>query len=94
MTARQSFSELPLRPFRCGMGRDVVVEDPAGSDLHDDEDVEGPEGGGDPHEEVTGHHDLGVVADNGQPALFRVRRPHWAVSMEVLADGARRDLKW
>jgi hypothetical protein len=26
MTARQSFSELLQRPFRCGMGRDVVVE--------------------------------------------------------------------
>src|SRR6516165_7726801 len=45
MTARQSFPELLQRPFRCGMRRDVVVENAAGSDLHDDEDVEGAEGG-------------------------------------------------
>ena len=35
---------------------------------------------------------LAWLRTKGQPALFRVRRPHWAVSMEVLADGARRDL--
>jgi hypothetical protein len=40
------------------MSRDVVVENLAGSDLHDDENVEGPEGGGDHHEEVTGHMTL------------------------------------
>jgi hypothetical protein len=50
-----------------------VVEDLTGSDLHDDEDIEGAEGGPDHHEEVAGHHDLGMVADEGQPTLFRVR---------------------
>ena len=43
MVARQRFPELLQRPFRRGMGRGVVVENPAGSDLHDDEDVEGVE---------------------------------------------------
>ena len=33
--ARQRFPELLERPFRRGMGRDVVVENPAGSDLYD-----------------------------------------------------------
>ena len=41
MIARQRFPELLQRPFRRGMGRDVVVENLAGSDLQDDEDVEG-----------------------------------------------------
>src|SRR5215831_7251991 len=41
MIARQRFPEPLQRPFRRGMGRDVVVENLAGSDLHDDEDVEG-----------------------------------------------------
>ena len=69
-----------------------MVENLAGSDLHYNEDVEGTECGGDHHEEVAGHHDLGMVADKGQPALFRVRRAQWTVSMEVLAHGARGDL--
>ena len=43
MIARQRFPELLQRPFRSGMGRDVLVENLAGSDLHDDEDVEGAE---------------------------------------------------
>ena len=47
-----------------------MVENLALSDLHDDEDVEGAECGGDHHEEVAGHHNLGMVADKGQPALF------------------------
>src|SRR5215831_1827193 len=40
MVARQRFPELLQRPFRRGMGRGVEVENLAGSDLHDDEDVE------------------------------------------------------
>src|SRR5215471_6955893 len=88
MVARQGFPELLQRPFRRGMGRGVEVENLAGSDLHDDENVEGPEGGGDHHEEVAGYHDLGMIADEGQPTLFRVRRAHRTRSAEVLADGA------
>src|SRR5215467_1206322 len=92
MIARQRFPELLQRPFRRGMVSDVVVENLPRFDLHDDEDVEGTECGGDHHEEVAGHHDLGMVADKGQPALFGVRRAPWTVSMQVLADGARGDL--
>src|SRR5215471_316809 len=92
MIARQRFPELLQRPFRRGMGSYVVVDNHAGSDLYDDEDVEGAEGGGDHHEEVAGHHDLGMIPDEGQPALFRVRRAHGTISVEVLADGARGDL--
>src|SRR5215472_4613664 len=39
MIARQRLSELLHRPFRRGVGRDVVVENLVGSDLHDNEDV-------------------------------------------------------
>jgi hypothetical protein len=90
MIARQRFSELLQRSFRRGMGRDVLVlvENLAGSDLHENEDVEGPEGGGDHHEEIAGHNYLGMVADERQPALFRVRRAHRTVFAKVLADGA------
>src|SRR5215467_9984689 len=74
MIARQGLPELLQRPFRRGMGSDVLVENLAGSDLHDEEDVEGTECGGDHHEETAGHNYLGVVADEGPPALFGVRR--------------------
>src|SRR5215831_5516377 len=79
MISRQRFPELLERPFRRGMGRDVVVENLAGSNLYDDEDVEGTERGRDHHEEVAGYHDFGMVADEGQPTLFRVRRAHRTV---------------
>src|SRR5258707_9896912 len=58
MIARQCFAELLERPFRRGMGSDVLVENLAGSDLHHDQDVEGAERGGDHHEEVACHNDL------------------------------------
>jgi hypothetical protein len=92
MISRQRFPELLERPLRRRMGRDVVVENPAGSDLHHDENVEGAEGGRDHHEEVAGHYDFGMITDEGQPALFRVRRARRPVMAEVLADGARGDL--
>ena len=41
MVAWQRFPELLQRPFRRGMGRRFVVEDLTGSDLYDDEDIEG-----------------------------------------------------
>jgi hypothetical protein len=43
MIARKRFPELLQRPCCRQMGRYVLVENPAGSDLHDDEDVEGAE---------------------------------------------------
>src|SRR5215472_17013879 len=63
MAARQRFPELLPCPFRRGMGRGVVVENLAGSNLYHEEDIEGPEGGLDHHEQVACHHDLGMVAD-------------------------------
>src|SRR5271166_3173201 len=41
MIARQCLPELLECPFRCGMGSDVLVKNPARSDLHHDQDVEG-----------------------------------------------------
>jgi hypothetical protein len=55
MIARQRVPELLQHPFRRGMGRGVVAEDLAGSDLYIDEDVDGTKGGGDHHREIAGH---------------------------------------
>src|SRR5262249_25159213 len=92
MISRQRFPELLQRPFRRGMGSYVVVENLAGSDLYDNEDVESTESGRDHREEVASRDDLGMVTDEGQPALFRVWRARGTVSAEVLADGAQGDL--
>ena len=40
MIAGQRFPELLQRPCRRGMGRNVLVENLAGSNLYDEEDVE------------------------------------------------------
>ena len=53
MIARQRFPKLLQGPCRRGMGRDVVVDNPAGSNLYDDEDVKGTERRRDHHEEVA-----------------------------------------
>ena len=76
MIARQCLPELLERPFRCGMGSDVLMENLAGSDLHHDQDVEGAERGGDHYEEVAGHHDFGMVADEGQHSQIRIYGNH------------------
>src|SRR5215831_4804753 len=88
MIARQGFPELLQRPFRRGMGSDVLVENLTGSDIHYNEDVEGTECGGDHHEEIASHNYLGMIVDEGQPALFRVRRAHRTVIAKVFTDGA------
>ena len=65
MAARQRFPELLPCPFRRGVRRSVVVENLAGSNLYPEEDLKGSDGGRDHHQEVAGHHDLGMVADQG-----------------------------
>ena len=42
------------------MGRNVLVENLARSNLYDEEDVESTERGGDHHEEVAGHDGLSI----------------------------------
>src|SRR5215813_7203451 len=88
LIARQGFPELLQRPFRRGVGSDVLVENLTGSELHYNEDVEGTECGGDHHEEIASHNYLGMIVDEGQPALFRVRRTHRTVIAKVFTDGA------
>jgi hypothetical protein len=66
MISRQRFPELMQRPFRRRMGRHVLVDNLSGSNLYDDEAVEGAERGGDHHEEVASYHGLGMITDEGQ----------------------------
>jgi hypothetical protein len=75
-----SFSMRPARrQVRCGtLGR---------------KSLEGAEGGGEYHEEVAGHYDLGTVADKGEPTLFRVRRAHRTVPADSAWGGLNSQLQ-
>jgi hypothetical protein len=44
MVVRQKFAELLNRPFRCRMAGHIDMENPAGANLHRDEDVKYAEG--------------------------------------------------
>src|SRR5215472_18174340 len=78
MIARKCLAELLQRPFRSRMSGHVVVEDTTASDLHPHEYVQVSKSGCDHDEKVTGHDDLAMVVDEGQPARFRIRRTYWA----------------
>src|SRR5215831_2267743 len=84
MIARKCLAELLQRPFRSRMSGHVVVEDTTASDLHPHEYVQVSKSGCDHDEKVTGHDDLGMVVDEGQPALFRIRRTYRATVSQVL----------
>src|SRR5215831_16800303 len=86
--ANHSLAELLQRPFSRMSGH-VVVEDTTASDLHPHEYVQVSKSGCDHDEKVTGHDDLGMVVDEGQPARFRIRRTYWATVSQVLLHGAR-----
>jgi hypothetical protein len=84
MIARKRFAELLQGPFRSRMSGHVVVEDSAGPHFHQHEYVEVSESGCDHDEEVTGHDDLGMVVDEGQPTLFRIGRARRAAVSQVV----------
>jgi hypothetical protein len=88
----QCLAELLHGPLRCGMSRHVVMYDPACPHFHNHEYVEDAECGRYDDKEVAGHDALGVIPDEGHPALLRIRRPpRAAVVAQILAYAARRD---
>ena len=68
------------------MGGHVVMEKAAGSYVHRHEDVEGAKRGRDDDEEVAGHDHLGMIVDEGEPALLGIGRAHGAAPAQVLRD--------
>ena len=66
--------------IRRRMGGHVVKENAGSSHFHQHEDVEDAERGRHHHEEVAGHDHLGVIVDEGEPALLGVWRAHRAAT--------------
>src|SRR6187551_2170545 len=68
------------------MGGHVVMEKAAGSHFHQHQVVESVKRGRDHDEEVAGHDHLGVIVDEGEPALLGVWRAHRSATAQVLRD--------
>ena len=86
--------ELLEGPVCGGMGRNIAVHDPTRSDFHEDEYIENPERGRDHDKEVAGHDGLGVITDEGRPALLRIRCSiRTGCTSQILSDGTRRNPK-
>src|SRR5215211_2451382 len=69
MIGRYRFAQLLQGPLRCGMRRDIDMEQSAASVFDDDKHVEHAEGRRDRDTEVARHNGLGVVAHKRSPAL-------------------------
>jgi hypothetical protein len=75
MFFRQRLPELLERPFGSGMRRHIVMKNLPPSHLHDHHYIKDAESACDHDEEVAGHYRLGVIANESQPSLTRIRRP-------------------
>src|SRR6266849_10992676 len=89
MFLRKRLAELLQRPFSIRMRRHIVMKDLAPAQFHNHEYIKDTESGCNHNEEVAGHHRLGVIANEGQPALARVGLTAGALP-QILADRARR----
>jgi hypothetical protein len=65
------------------------MKDLAPAQFHNHEYRKDTESGCEHDEEVAGHHRLGMIANEGQPALARIGLAAGALP-QILADGARR----
>src|SRR6476619_416567 len=90
MTAGECLPELLRRPFCRWVSGDVVMENSSATQFHEDEYVQCAECGGDHHEEVAGDEYCGMIADEGQPTLLRIRRTDRSASTQVLSDSTGR----
>src|SRR5262245_47897589 len=90
MTARKRLPELLHGPVLRRVGGRVVVEHSASAQFHDHEYIQGAEGGSDHNEEVTGHHQLSMVADESQPTLLGIGRAYRSTRAQVLSHSAGR----
>jgi hypothetical protein len=71
MLARDRFPQLLKGPRCCGVRRDVAANDAPRSDFHDEEHVEHAESSGHDDQEIASHDGLGVISNEGAPALRR-----------------------
>jgi hypothetical protein len=62
-------AKLLQRPLGCRVICDINVDYPSGTHLHDDEDIQHPEGCRHGHEKVAGDNGLRRISDEGYPPL-------------------------
>lgn len=75
--AGNAFSKLLECPFRCWMSGDVRVNNPARSNLHDNERINQLEFRRHDNEEVAGNHGVGMIAHERHPTLGRIDGAPW-----------------
>ena len=90
MIERQELPKLLDGPLCSRMVGDIVVQDPARTNLHCNKDVHNSKGCGYGDKEVTGDNYLRMVSDERAPALIP-RSASRPISFEVFANRARRD---
>jgi hypothetical protein len=90
MISGESFTQLLQSPVRAGVIGHIEVQDSTPAQFHENEHIQDTESGCDHDEEVTGHHRLGVITNEGQPALAQIGLPA-GVLAQILADRARRN---
>jgi len=78
MIIRERFPQLLQGPLRAGVIGDVVVQDSAPTQFHENEYIKDTEAGRNYDEKVAGYHGLGMISHEGQPALLGIGAPAWA----------------
>jgi len=69
MVEGQDFTELLKGPFRRGVFGDIEMQNPTAADFHRHEHIQDAKGGRHRHEEIAGHHRLGVVPHKAASSL-------------------------
>src|SRR5258708_30791311 len=90
MFIRKRLAELLQRPFSTRMRRHIVMQDLAPAQFYNHEYIKDTESGCEHHEKVASQHRLGVIANEGQPALARVGLAAGALP-QILLHGAGRN---
>jgi hypothetical protein len=78
MIIRERFPQLLQGPLRAGVIGDVVVQDSAPTQFHENEYIKDTEAGRNYDEKVAGYHRLGMISHEGRPALLGIGTPAWA----------------
>ena len=69
LTVVNGFAKLLQGPSCRGMGSEIQMDESPCSYLHDQKHINDLKANGDGDEEIAGQHSLGMVADEGHPAL-------------------------
>ena len=86
----QYLAELLQGPFRRGMRGHIGMHDRASSQLHYDQYIKDAEVIRYNREEIASHNRVGMIANEGQPALAAIRCAACWLPLQVFADSSRR----